>query len=542
MSSRRRQKQVVAIGLLGTRLDAGAKTSRWERWRPSVSLTMQDDLIVHRYELLRQSRDANLANLVAEDIEQISPETHVRQRTIEFDDPWDFEQVFGALLDFAQAYPFDTDREEYLVHISTGTHVAQICLFLLIESRHFPARMIQTSPRRGDAPGTIAGWVRTIDLDLSRYDQIAARFQRELADQVSRLKSGIDTQNASFNHMIDRINQVAVASTAPILLTGPTGAGKSHLARRIYELKKARRMVEGPMVEVNCATLRGDGAMSALFGHKKGSFTGAQRDRAGLLKTAEGGLLFLDEIGELGLDEQAMLLRAIETGDFLPVGADREEHSDFQLIAGTNRELSQRVRDGEFRGDLLARINLWHFRLPGLADRREDIEPNLDYELDQFGAQTGRRITFSKEARQRFLTYATSPSAIWLGNFRDLSGAVQRMATLAPGGRISLDVVDEEIKRLSMDWRDAAPDTEDPGLLPRILSEDEIANLDRFDKVQLADVVTVCAAARSLSEAGRTLFSESRKQRKTKNDSDRLRKYLAKFNLTFQQIQDAIHS
>ena len=120
--------------------------------------------------------------------------------------------------------------------------------------------------------------------------------------------------------MIDRIEQVAIRSKAPILLTGPTGAGKSQLAKRIYELKLARHQIKGAFVEVNCATLRGDAAMSALFGHVKGAFTGAASNRAGLLRAANGSIVFLDEIGELGLDEQAMILRAIEDKRFLPVG------------------------------------------------------------------------------------------------------------------------------------------------------------------------------------------------------------------------------
>ena len=120
--------------------------------------------------------------------------------------------------------------------------------------------------------------------------------------------------------------------------------------------------------------------MSTLFGHIKGAFTGATIARPGLLKAADQGLLFLDEIGELGLDEQAMLLRAVEDKRFLPVEADREAHSDFQLIVGTNRDLQLEVGRGAFREDLLARINLWTFRLAGLVERHEDIAPNLDYE------------------------------------------------------------------------------------------------------------------------------------------------------------------
>ena len=139
---------------------------------------------------------------------------------------------------------------------------------------------------------------------------------------------------------------MAIAGKAPLLLTGPTGAGKSQLARRIYELKRQRQQIAGPFVEVNCATVRGDQAMSALFGHVKGAFTGARPIRPGLLRAADGGMLFLDEIGELGADEQAMLLRAVEEKHFLPVGSDREVQSDFQLIAGTNRDLATEVARG----------------------------------------------------------------------------------------------------------------------------------------------------------------------------------------------------
>src|SRR5262249_54579488 len=161
----------------------------------------------------------------------------------------------------------------------------------------------------------------------------------------------------------------------------------------------------------------GDSAMSALFGHVKGAFTGAVSPRPGLLCKADKGLLLLDEIGELGLDEQAMLLRALEEKCFLPVGSDEEEHSDFQLIAGTNRDLPALVREARFREDLLARINLWTFRLPSLSQRPEDIEPNFDYELECFGKRSGVHITCSREARERFLNFATSPEALWTGNF-----------------------------------------------------------------------------------------------------------------------------
>src|SRR5262249_17643369 len=149
--------------------------------------------------------------------------------------------------------------EEYLIHITTGTHVAQICLFLLTEARYLPGRLLQCSPQR-DRSGP--GLVKVIDLDLSKYDRIASRFRKEQRDAASYLKGGIQTRNSRFNKLINRIEQVAIATRDPLLVMGPTGAGKSQLARRIFELKKMRHHVEGGFVDVNCATLRGEGAMS----------------------------------------------------------------------------------------------------------------------------------------------------------------------------------------------------------------------------------------------------------------------------------------
>jgi transcriptional regulatory protein RtcR len=492
---------------------------------------MHADLRVDRLVLIHGSLHRRLAEYVTADIADVSPETEVVPHLLDFDDPWDFEEVYGKLLDFARAFPFDPEAEDYLVHITTGTHVAQICLFLLTEARYLPGRLLQTQPHRG-VPDAVGTWT-AIDLDLSRYDSIATRFAVASAESTSFLKSGIETRNQAFNAMIDEIERVAGRSRAPLLLMGPTGAGKSQLARRIYDLKRLRHQVQGPFVEVNCATLKGDSAMSALFGHCKGAFTGAVADRAGLLRTADGGMLFLDEIGELGLDEQAMILRAIEEGRFLPVGSDKEAASDFQLVAGTNRDLVSAVADGRFRDDLFARLNLWTFRLPGLAERREDIEPNLDYELERYAEREGTRATFNKEARERYASFATSPSAQWSGNFRDLAASVTRMATLSSNGRIDKACVDAEIARLGALW--SGQGARGDGL-EAVLSDQQLAALDPFDRVQLAEVVRVCRACRSLSEAGRCLFAASRKLRSSTNDADRLRKYLARFGLAWPDL------
>lgn len=534
MATAKRKKQVV-LGLLGPRLDSGVGSKRWGRWRPTVDLCRHEDFVVDRLELLYQPRFTDLGRVVADDIVQVSPETEVRLHPIELKDPWDFEEVYAALLDFSRGYKFKPQSEDYLVHITTGTHVAQICWFLLSESRELPARLAQASPP-GRTNSREAGTLRIIDLDLSKYDQIASRFVQDQKEGLSFLKAGIDTKNRAFNELIADIERVAIRSRSPILLTGPTGAGKTQLARRVYELKQHRKQVAGQFVEVNCATLRGDQAMSMLFGHAKGAFTGAVKDRPGLLKSAHTGVLFLDEIGELGLDEQAMLLRAIEDKRFLPVGSDTETSSDFQLIAGTNRDLGQAVAKGRFREDLLARIDLWSFALPGLAQRPEDIAPNLEYELSRYAARENARVTFSREAKSAFVRFATAPAATWRGNFRDFSAAIERMATLAPGGRITKTVVEAESTRLRKSWSRGEASDGSREIIVRVLGEERFEAMDLFDRVQLAEVLRVCSRSRTLSEAGRTLFAASLRARTSKNDADRLRKYLAKHDLSWKDI------
>jgi transcriptional regulatory protein RtcR len=527
-------KSIVVIGFIGTQLDNARGAQRWEKWRPSIALTQHEEFAIDRFELLYTANAERLVQEVVADIGAVSPETAVVPRLLAIDDVWDFEQVYAALFDFAKGYTFDPEREDYWVHITTGSHVAQICMFLMTEARFFPGRLVQTSPPRpqNGAPGTYT----LIDLDLSRYDRIAQRFSREQEEGVALLKSGIATRNARFNRLIAEVEHVAIRSRAPMLLMGPTGSGKSFLARRIYELKKTRHQLDGKFVDINCATLRGDGAASTLFGHVKGSFTGATSDRPGQLRTAHKGLLFLDEIGELGLDEQAMLLKAIEEKRFLPVGSDSEVQSDFQLIAGTNRDLGAQVQAGRFREDLYARINLWTYELPGLAERIEDIEPNLAYLLAQHVAESGQQVRFNKEAREQYLRYAASADARWTGNFRDLVASVTRMATLAEAGVITVATVTQEIARLKALWRHAGPPVTGDVDLETLLGDEQAAQLDLFDALQLRAVAGICRQSRSLSDAGRKLYGVSREAKAKPNDADRLKKYLARFGLDWERV------
>lgn len=532
-------KKSIVFGILGSVMDRASRRrgrweQRWEKWRPTVALFQQSDLVIDEFCLLHNDRDVGLVQDVADDIRALSPLTQVKCTPLNFDAPWDLASVYLILSTFLKQQRFSQTHNDYYFHITTGSHIQQICVFLATEARLFPGKLLQSSPKldeREQYP------VQIIDLDLSRYDEIASRFKQEHLEGTAYLKAGIQTRNKAFNDMIAQIEKVAIQSRAPMLITGPTGAGKSHLARRIYALKKLRSQVEGAFVEINCATLRGDNAMSALFGHSKGAFTGAASAREGLLKSADRGVLFLDEIGELGPDEQAMLLRAIEDKQFLPLGSDRAVHSEFQLIAGTNRDLRVAVRQGAFRDDLLARINLWVYQLPGLKERKEDLEPNLDYELALYAQQYGLHVTFSSEARREYLTFALSANAQWTGNFRDLNASVTRMSTLCEGGRITSDVVKNEMRTLQYHWGEAL-DHGAGGVLDQLLLPHRLSQLDYIEKVQLEGVIQVCRQCTSAAEAGRRLYDVSRLQKASSNDSHRLAVYLKKYGLNFVEVAE----
>jgi transcriptional regulatory protein RtcR len=528
-------KKNVVIGFVGTSLDSkGLSEKRWEHWRPTVSLCAHDSFPVDRLELFICKPSQNdLVQQLRADIQKISPTTEVVSHLINLEDPWNLEMAFAALHDFARRYEF-SDENDYYVHWTTGTHQAQMCLFILTESRHFPAKLVDTHLVKGaDVPWR--GRLEIIDLNLAAYDQLAARFEQETLDSEAFLKNGIQTKNPAFNAQITKIEKISLRSEEPILLMGDTGVGKSDLAERIHALCVRRHKVEGPFVEVNCATLRGDNAMSTLFGHKKGAFTGAVADREGLLKAADGGFLFLDEIGTLPLDEQAMLLRALEKKSFLPMGSSHPVKSNFRLLAGTNLDLRNEVAHGRFRGDLLARINPWSFRLPSLAERREDIAPNLEFELDRISAKLKRRISFTKAAHDKYLAFALT--APWPGNFRDLAASVMRMSTLAEGGRIlEADVVDE-IAELKASWEVKAPSS--TSLVRLVLPTKE---LDLYEEAQVEAVLRAVKETASMAEAGRKLFAVSRVAKTTQNDSHRVRTLLLEWGLDYKEVKATLAS
>lgn len=516
----------VAIGFLGTQLDMGKR----REWRPSVQLCAHPDFPVDRLELIHDQRYHWLASRIATAIGEVSPKTEVRLVRIDMDDPWDFQEVYGKLYDFAASYGFDEDRERYHVHLTTGTHVAQICWFLLAESRHVPARLVQTGPpRRNDAT---QGKLEVIDLDLTRYNALQRRFEAVAREHSALLLGGAGTASPAMLALVERLDLVATASDAPILLVGEPGTGKSTLAARIHELKLVRRRIKGRLVQVNCATLRGGQALPALFGQRRAATGIPGSERPGFLREADGGVSLLDGIDELGPDEQAALLQVIETGRYCPVGSEAEVTARFHLIASAAADPGALVRTGRLRPDLHARLAQWVFRLPPLRERRADIRAHLLDLLDNSERKLGRKTGFNADALARYLRFAEDPGTGWPGNLRDLETSAHRMAVLAERGRITLPMVEAEITALCDQWLAADADS-DAALLQSMLPG---TPLDEFDRAQLAAVIRACRECATLSAAGRRLFAVSRADKTSQNDADRLRKYLARFGLDWATV------
>jgi two-component system response regulator PilR (NtrC family) len=232
----------------------------------------------------------------------------------------------------------------------------------------------------------------------------------------------------------------AARSDAKVLITGESGAGKEVAARQIHE--RGPRRQQG-MLALNCAGVPDALLESELFGYVRGSFTGAYRDKPGLLESANGGTVFLDEIGEMSLRMQALLLRFLETGEIQRVGADRPAgRLNVRVLCATNRDLATRIASGEFREDLFYRINVMRIHVPALRERREDLPQFIDHFLAHF-AERHRvaRPAVSPAAHARLLAYR------WPGNLRELRNVIERLVVRAHDGHIDETDLPPEVLR-----------------------------------------------------------------------------------------------
>ncbi len=259
-----------------------------------------------------------------------------------------------------------------------------------------------------------------------------------LTGEITRIKKKSDGKltfgdliaNGDVMERVISLGRRAADSNIPVLIEGESGAGKELIARAIQgESDRSGK----PFVTVNCGAIPENLVESILFGHEKGSFTGATEKRVGKFQEADGGTLFLDEVGELPLDAQVKLLRALQEGEIDPVGSKRPVKVNFRLISATNRDMIQLVKDGKFREDLYYRLNVFPIHIPPLRDRLGDVPELAQHFISRIAAEEGKRVTgLDAQARQLLQTYK------WPGNVRQLENAIFRAVVLADGSELGL--------------------------------------------------------------------------------------------------------
>jgi DNA-binding NtrC family response regulator len=331
---------------------------------------------------------------------------------------------------------FDLLIIDFLMPDRTGMDVIRELASSTPESER-PAMVMMT------AHGSIESAVEAMKLGARDYlqkpfevEELLVLARRALEDQRARtgLRYLLSERDAEFNHygiigksravldVIARAELVA-ESKSTVLVTGETGTGKELVARAIHARSAQRAM---PLIKVNCAAIPETLLESELFGHVRGAFTGATFTKKGRFALAEGGTIFLDEIGTISLAVQAKLLRVLQDREFEPLGAERTQKVDVRVIAATNRDLRQLVSEGKFLEDLFYRLNVIPIEMPPLRDRREDIPPLVQHFVARFAERTGKTIEGVDEKAMAELTRYE-----WPGNVRELENTIERAVVLA---------------------------------------------------------------------------------------------------------------
>jgi formate hydrogenlyase transcriptional activator len=284
-----------------------------------------------------------------------------------------------------------------------------------------------------DEQGQITRWYITgTDIDDRKQAEDTLRREnvalREEIDEASMFEEIVGTSPA-LKTVLSHISKVA-PSDSTVLISGETGTGKELVARAIH-----RRSVRalGPFVSVNCAAIPRDLVASELFGHEKGAFTGATRQRLGRFELANGGTIFLDEVGELPIETQIALLRVLQEREFERIGGTRRIHADVRIIAATNRDLQAAITGGSFRRDLFYRLHVFPIRTPALRERREDIPLLVEYFIDRYARKAGKNITsVNKKTLELLQLYP------WPGNIRELQNVIERSVILSDSEALSV--------------------------------------------------------------------------------------------------------
>jgi transcriptional regulator with PAS, ATPase and Fis domain len=275
--------------------------------------------------------------------------------------------------------------------------------------------------------------------EVEQKKEVVRRYRQELECLRNKYfcDSEVVVQSREMQNVIEFCHRVALAD-APVLILGESGVGKEVVAHLIHRVSSRANK---PFISVNCSAIPAPLVESELFGHERGSFTGAnQKGKAGLFEVANGGTIFLDEIGEIPLADQAKLLHVLETREVRRLGATKPIKVDVRIIAATNRDLKTMVKEGKFREDLYFRLNVFPITVPPLRQRRDDIVPLILYFLDIFSHKYGTKKKLTTEALNALVAYD------WPGNVRELRNLLERLMVIVEDTYIELHHLPEEIQ------------------------------------------------------------------------------------------------
>ncbi len=521
-------KKRVVIGLLDPNLDASKKQDRWGTWRPTISISQHHDFSIDRFDLIHEEKDGTLAGAIVEDLLTTTPETDIRSWEMNTAILQDFSSSLKALTDFVANYRFSIDVEEYFLHVSNLAVPSQLALIFLASKGIVPARLIQS--RMPSNPDDILGSYEIIDV---RPGAAVDRLMGESASftLIERsLKGGVETRNPHFNGAIRRMGSILARRNLPFVISGRRGTGKATLARRFFETKRERSLLDGSLVEADCRYLR-PGEISQLLRAFTSLGIGEIPKKVSVtLGTGNAGVLLLRNIADLSVEDQIAIEETIQFGALA-----REMPGlpcEFQLIATTRANLNELAQQHRFFVPLAERLTTWEFVLPPLAERLEDFAAYLDDEITQQFVEFSTPLRFRGPAKRKYLELATAGQSSWEYSLEDLHRSISRLAIESPDEGISTEMVKQEFERLNDEW---ALQTCEEDIL-QIVPEEMRYQLDLFQKTQLMEVIRICVRSRSLSEAGRRLFASSRSRKKSVNDADRLRKYLQRFGLEWKNL------
>jgi DNA-binding NtrC family response regulator len=354
----------------------------------------------------------------------------VRLQATGIDDPTDYERILSELRRLFTAILLENPDCDFAIFLSPGTPQMQACWWHLAQSGEIPARrMLALRPKQylahGQAPLT-EYLVRLVPRQLPKLELqgLPAVGDDEMEAVLTRV--GMVGRHPLLKRVLQTAKRAA-ATDEPILILGESGTGKEFLARFIHDVspRKAR-----PLITMNCGAISETLAESYLFGHCKGAFTDAKFDKQGVFETAHGTSLFMDEIGELSLASQAKLLRTLQNGEIQPVGETTPRKVDARVVAATNVNLEEAVREKRFRGDLYHRLNVVPLALPPLRERITDIPLLVAHFIGLYNEKYGHDYAFDEEALRVFMQYT------WPGNIRELHQAVKRCCIHAEAGVI----------------------------------------------------------------------------------------------------------